>query len=100
MTIRWPAAALATLALATTASPQEAPPAPAEAPAAGGLLGFLGYHYATTGRFSPHIWAGFVGGSFGFVGIITLVIGLVGDMLVRIRTSQDRILYMLRDNHR
>ncbi|MHC5114395.1 MAG: glycosyltransferase family 2 protein [Planctomycetota bacterium] len=60
------------------------------------LLGFLLVHYVQTGQFTPHIWSGFVGGSFGFLGILTLVIGLLGDMLVRIRLGQDRILYHLR----
>jgi len=60
------------------------------------LLGFLLHHYLTTGTFSPHIWAGFVGGSFGFLGLLTLVIGLVGDMLVRIRMNQERMLYHMR----
>ena len=43
--------------------------------------------------FSPHIWAGFVGGSFVYLGLLTLVIGLVGDMLMRIRMNQEVILY-------
>jgi len=57
---------------------------------------FLGIHYLRTGAFTPHIWAGFVGGSFGFLGIITLVIGLVGDLLMRIRMNQENILYLLK----
>lgn len=61
-----------------------------------GCLGFLGIHYLRTGAFTPHIWAGFVGGSFAFLGIITLVIGLVGDMLMRIRMNQENILYLLK----
>lgn len=61
------------------------------------LLGFLFVHYMGTGAFSPHIWAGFVGGSFAFLAIITLVIGLVGDMLVRLRVNQERILYALKE---
>ncbi|MDX1385708.1 MAG: hypothetical protein R3190_18800, partial [Thermoanaerobaculia bacterium] len=60
------------------------------------LLGFLFNHWLSTGAFSPHIWAGFVGGSFGFLGIITLVIGLVGDMMVRLRLNQERILLELK----
>ena len=60
------------------------------------LLGFLFVHYIRTGAFSPHIWAGFVGGSFCFLGLTTLVTGLVGDMLVRMRMNQEEILYMLR----
>jgi len=61
-----------------------------------GFLGFLGWHYLQTGSFSPHIWAGFVGGSFGFVGFTTLVTGLIGDMLVRIRMNQETMLYYLK----
>ena len=61
-----------------------------------GRLGFLSSHYASTGVFSPHIWAGFVGGSFCFLSALTLVIGLVGDMLVRVRLNQETILYHLR----
>jgi hypothetical protein len=61
-----------------------------------GLLGFLLVHYLRTGSFSPHIWAGFVGGSSALVGVITLVIGLVGDMMVRIRMNQEKILYFLK----
>jgi len=61
-----------------------------------GCLVFLGIHYLRTSAFTPHIWAGFVGGSFAFLGIITLVIGLVGDMLMRIRMNQESILYLLK----
>jgi glycosyltransferase involved in cell wall biosynthesis len=61
-----------------------------------GFLGFLGLHYWATGKFSPHIWSGFVGGSFTFFGLGTLVVGLIGDMLVRIRLNQENMLYVLR----
>lgn len=61
-----------------------------------GFLGFLGFHYGTTGKFSPHIWSGFVGGSFTFFGFGTLVVGLIGDMLVRIRLNQENMLYVLK----
>lgn len=61
-----------------------------------GCLVFLGIHYLRTGAFTPHIWSGFVGGSFAFLGIITLVIGLVGDMLMRIRMNQEDILYLMK----
>ena len=60
------------------------------------LLGFLGMHYLETGAFSPHIWAGFVGGSFSFFGFTTLITGLIGDMLVRMRLNQEEILYQLK----
>jgi glycosyltransferase involved in cell wall biosynthesis len=61
-----------------------------------GHLIFLGLHYLDTGAFSPHIWAGFVGGSFSFLGVMTFVTGLVGDMLVRIRMNQENILYQMK----
>ncbi len=60
------------------------------------LLIFLGIHYVRTGAFSPHIWAGFVGGTFCFLGFSTLVTGLIGDMLVRIRMNQESMLYQMR----
>jgi glycosyltransferase involved in cell wall biosynthesis len=63
-----------------------------------GLLAFLAWHYLTTGEFSPHIWAGFVGGSFCFLGFSTLVTGLIGDMLVRIRLNQENMLYHMKDS--
>lgn len=60
-----------------------------------GLLGFLVWHYSRTSAFSPHIWAGFVGGSFAFLGLSTLVLGFVGDILVRMRMNQEKVLYLL-----
>ncbi len=61
-----------------------------------GLLVFLVVHYLRTGGFTPHIWAGFVGGSFGFLGIVTLIVGFIGDMLMRIRMNQETMLYLLK----
>lgn len=61
-----------------------------------GLLGFLGIHYLNTGAFTPHIWAGFAGGSLCFLGFSTLITGLIGDMLVRIRMNQETMLYHLK----
>ena len=60
------------------------------------LLGFLLAYYLQSGGFSPHIWAGFVGGSFCFLGTSTLIIALVGDMLVRQRLNQEEVLYFLK----
>jgi glycosyltransferase involved in cell wall biosynthesis len=58
------------------------------------LLGFLLWHYFQSGGFSPHIWAGFVGGSFAFLGILTLVLGFIGDILQRMRQNQEELLYL------
>jgi glycosyltransferase involved in cell wall biosynthesis len=60
------------------------------------LLIFLGTHYLRSGAFSPHIWAGFVGGTFCFLGFSTLITGLIGDMLVRIRMNQENMLYHMK----
>ena len=65
-----------------------------------GFLTFLGLHYLDVGAFSPHIWSGFVGGSFIFFGISTLITGLIGDMLVRVRMNQENILYLLKEADR
>jgi glycosyltransferase involved in cell wall biosynthesis len=61
-----------------------------------GLLVFLATHYLSSGAFSPHIWSGFVGGSFSLLGLSTLTLGIIGEVLVRIRMNQERILYFLK----
>lgn len=60
------------------------------------LLGFLLTHYLRAGSFTPHIWAGFVGGSFAFLGILTLVLAVLGEVLVRLRMGQEETLYLLK----
>jgi glycosyltransferase involved in cell wall biosynthesis len=64
--------------------------------AGSGFLIFLLVHYLRSGAFSPHIWAGFVGGGLGLTGMITLALGVLGDMLVRLRVNQEEILYALK----
>ncbi|MCB5235042.1 MAG: glycosyltransferase family 2 protein [Candidatus Cloacimonetes bacterium] len=56
-----------------------------------GLFFFI--HYFVTGRFSPHIWAGFVSGFLFAMGLLVIVLSLLGDMLSRIRLNQEEILY-------
>jgi len=60
------------------------------------LAGFLVVHYLKTRHFSPHIWAGFVGGAFIFLALICLITGLLGSMLKRIRLNQEEILFHLK----
>ena len=63
-----------------------------------GLL-FVGYllgFYFTTGAFTPYKSFGFIGLGFGIFGLLILFIGLVADMLNRIRLNQDRILYRMK----
>lgn len=57
------------------------------------LIGFLLWHRFTTGRFSPQIWAGFVGASLAALGILVLVTGVVAEMLKRIRLNLDTMIY-------
>ena len=62
-------------------------------------LSFLGLHWLRTGRFSPHIWAGFTGGSFVFLALACFLTGLLGSMLKRIRLNQEEMLYYLKSRH-
>jgi glycosyltransferase involved in cell wall biosynthesis len=57
------------------------------------LLTFFFSHYFSTGRFSPHLWAGFTGGGTLVIGIMLILLALVTDMLVRIRRNQEELLY-------
>ena len=63
------------------------------------LIGSLGFglffllHYVITGRFSPHIWAGFVSGFLFAMGVLVIALSLLGDMLSRMRLNQEEILY-------
>ena len=61
-----------------------------------GFLSFLALQWLRTGAFTPHIWTGFVGGSFAFLGVSTYITALLADMLVRIRLNQEYLLYQLK----
>ena len=60
------------------------------------FIAYLLGRYLVTGAFSPYKSFGFIGLGFGIFGILILFIGLVADMLNRIRLNQDKILYELR----
>lgn len=66
---------------------------------AAGLGALLMNHYLQFGYFTGHIWAGFVGGFFALLSLVFFVVGLVADLLDRIRDNQERILYLLKRNH-
>jgi len=53
-------------------------------------------NFFTTGQFSGYLFAGLLGAFFMFLFLVFLLIGLVTDMLDRIRTNQERILYRLK----
>jgi glycosyltransferase involved in cell wall biosynthesis len=54
------------------------------------------YTYISIGTFHPNVWSGFVGGVFLFISITFLIIGVSANMIKRIRTNQEEILYMLK----
>ena len=60
------------------------------------FLYFLGLHWLSTGGFTPHIWAGFVGGGFGFLAVSTYVMAILADMIVRLRLNQEYLLYQMK----
>jgi len=67
------------------------------------FVGYLLVFYFITGAFTPYKSFGFIGLGFGIFGLLILFIGLVADMLNRIRLNQDRILYRMKiktDHHR
>lgn len=53
-------------------------------------------HFFATGKFSGYLFCGFLAAFFTTLSIIFFVVGLMADMLVRIRTNQERILYRLK----
>lgn len=58
-------------------------------------LVFFG-HYFRTGAFSGYLFAGFIAGFLYVMATVFFVVGIVTDMLDRIRTNQERVLYMLK----
>jgi hypothetical protein len=61
---------------------------------AGALMdGWLLAHWLQTGNFSPYKAVGFAGGLLNVCGILLAGLGLLADMLDRIRINQERIIY-------
>lgn len=60
-----------------------------------GFLTFLSIHYMQEGNLFPHKWAGFTGLIAMIVSFACLIIGLLADMLDRIRMNQEKILYLI-----
>jgi len=59
-------------------------------------LFFFG-HYLVRGRFSPHLWAGFSGAGLFALGMMSLHMGLIGDMMNRQRVYLEELLYRQRE---
>ena len=62
------------------------------------LMCFLMWHYFSTGRFSPHKWAGFTAAALGVFGVMMFYAGMIGDMLVRHRIYLEELLFLAREN--
>lgn len=54
------------------------------------------WHYLTTGKFIGYLYAGFLSAFLTGMSVLFLVVGVVADMLDRIRANQERILLALR----
>jgi len=68
---------------------------------ASGLSVFLLVHYAVTGGFSPHKWAGFAAIALAALALLMLQTGIIGDMLNRHRVYLEELLFRQRsETHR
>jgi len=61
-----------------------------------GLGIFFIIHYVKTGTFSPNKWAGFAGGFFFLMSVLTLAIGFILEMFSRMRLNQEEMLYYMK----
>ena len=53
-------------------------------------------HFLITGEFSGYLSYGFVAAFLAVLAVVFFVVGIIADMLVRIRANQERILYRLK----
>ena len=60
------------------------------------LSAFFISHYALTGEFTPHKWAGFSAFALLFFAFLILGLGFILDMFARMRLNQEEILYNLK----
>jgi glycosyltransferase involved in cell wall biosynthesis len=54
------------------------------------------FHYWQTGVFSGYLFAGFSSAFLLVIAMVFFVLGIVTDMLDRVRSNQDKILYLLK----
>ena len=60
------------------------------------FFGFLLSHKIQSGGFFPHKWAGFVGGALVGASLILFLVGVVAEMLDRLRIAQEESLFRVR----
>jgi len=53
-------------------------------------------HFSRTGKFTGYLFAGFTSAYFLAVSILFFVVGIIADMLARIRRNQESALYLLK----
>jgi len=58
---------------------------------------FLLIHYRKAGTLFPHTWAGIAGLTFALLSVACIIIGLLADMLDRIRMNQEKIIYLIQE---
>ncbi len=63
------------------------------------LFGFLFYVKVSTGAFTPHKWAGFAGATAGGLSIVLLLMGVIAEMLDRIRALIEELLFVVRSSN-
>jgi glycosyltransferase involved in cell wall biosynthesis len=63
-----------------------------------GFFLFLFIHYLQADSLFPHKWAGFAGIVMALICFACLIIGLVADMLDRIRMNQEKIIYLIQQD--
>ncbi len=56
----------------------------------------LGIYFLIEGSFTPYKFIGFTGFGFLVLGLLLIIVGLVADMLNRVRINQEKILYELK----
>jgi glycosyltransferase involved in cell wall biosynthesis len=61
-----------------------------------GVGGFFFWHRFTSGQFTPHIWAGFVSAFLFGLAAMVFALGQVAEMVARLRSVQERQLYLVR----
>lgn len=61
-----------------------------------GLGGFFLWHRLASGQFSPHIWAGFTSAFLFGLATLTFGMGQIAGMVARLRSVQERQLYLVR----
>lgn len=54
---------------------------------------FILWNFINTGSITPYKYIGFIGGFLNLLGFLIIIVGLLADMLYRIRINQEKILY-------